>query len=547
MDKKFDAIFIGSGHNALLAAAYVARAGWRVLVVEKNDRPGGLVRTEELTLPGFRHDTYSSAHPLFVTSQAYADLGPELAERGLRYLNTDLPTGVSLPDGRTAVFSRDLAANVEDYERLSPGDGTAFQLLMEEYGARAGDIFPLFGLDLSSPEASPYLKRLMADEAGRRPSRFAAETVRTARDVLERTFLSPVLRALPAPWVWHLGRTTDSAGSGPWVPLTLMALMGGGMAIPEGGSEMLARALARLIEDHGGVLRMNMPVERIVVRHGRAAGVVLADGREVRAERAVVASVNRDQLYLRLLADADVRPAVRREAAEYRYGRGCVQIHLALSEPPRWADERMARVGQPHLTPGLDGCTLQVAQALAGLLPSEPTVSFDAPAGLDPSRAPAGKATLRLQMLEIPCRPQGDAAGTIEVGDGTWTEDLKRRFMDRVLEIVGRHVPNVPGAVLGYHVLSPDDLARFSPNQGPGDPYGGSHELAQSYLFRPLPSQPSHQTEVPGLYLLGAATWPGHGVNGGSGYIVARKLLAGTESRGDFARTEVAEEVARRW
>lgn len=121
--RKFDAIFIGSGHNALITAAYLARAGWSVLVLEKNDRPGGLVRTEELTLPGFKHDMYSSAHPLFATSQAYADLGPELAERGLRYLNTDLPTGVSLPDGRTAVFSRDMRPPSPSWSGRHPGTG----------------------------------------------------------------------------------------------------------------------------------------------------------------------------------------------------------------------------------------------------------------------------------------------------------------------------------------------------------------------------------------------------------------------------------------
>src|SRR5215218_2525698 len=110
MQKTYDVVIVGSGHNALITAAYLARAGWSVLVLEQNDQPGGLVRTEELTLPGFKHDVYSAAHPLFITGPAYAELGAELAERGLRYINTDLPTGVSLPDGRTAVLSRSMEA-----------------------------------------------------------------------------------------------------------------------------------------------------------------------------------------------------------------------------------------------------------------------------------------------------------------------------------------------------------------------------------------------------------------------------------------------------
>ena len=521
---KFDAVFIGSGHNALIAAAYLARAGQRVLVLERNDRAGGLVRTDELTLPGFKHDTYSAAHPLFLTGAAYADLGTELSERGLTYVNTDLPTGVSLPDGRTAVFSRDFAATVAECERLAPGDGARFAQMMEEFGQHAGDVFALFNLDLASGDARKTIRRLMESPNGSY-TQFAADFMLTARDVLER-FHSPVFQAMVAPWVMHLGRTPDGANSGFWVPLTLMALMGGGMAIPVGGSEMLAKALVRLIEDHGGTVRVNTPVERIVVRNGRAVAVRTAGGEEI-AARIVVASTNPDQLYLSLLDGAEGIPAqVVKQASRYRYGRGCVQIQLALSEAPRWADERFNRIGQPHLTSGLETCALGITQALNGYLPAEPTISVDVPTNHDPSRAPEGKAILRIQMLEIPTRPKGDAAGSIDVGDGTWTEDLKNRFADRVTEIVGRHIPNVPSAILARHVISPGDLAAFSPNQGPGDAYGGSHDIAQSYLLRPLAAQPSHQTAVPNVYMLGAATWPGHGVNGGSGYIVAQTLLA---------------------
>ena len=527
--KKYDAVFIGSGHNALVAAAYLARAGRSVLVLERNDRPGGLVRTDELTLPGFKHDTFSSAHPLFLTGAAYAELGPELAARGLRYVNTDLPTGVSMPGGRTAVFPRDMGEAIAEFERLAPGDGAAFGEMMQAFGQHAGDVFGLFNLDLASPDARAVIHRLMVDPAGAGYTEFAQAFLGTARDVLDR-FRSPELRGMVAPWVMHLGRTPDGANGGFWVPLTLMALMGGGMALPVGGSEMLAKALVRLIEDHGGEVRCGAHVERIVVKDGRAVAVRVAGGEEYRATESVVASVNPDQLYLSLLADADVPAPLVRQAKGYRYGRGCVQIQLALSEAPRWADARFDRVGQPHLTSGLEACALGIAQAMNGWLPAEPTLSVDCPTNLDPSRAPEGKSILRIQMLEIPCRPTADAAGTIDVGDGTWTESLKERFADRVVEIVGRHLPNVPGAVLARHVLSPGDIAAFSPNAGPGDPYGGSHDLAQSYLFRPLPGQPSHRTAVPNLHMLGAATWPGHGINGGSGYIVAKTLLAEAEA-----------------
>ncbi len=518
MDTTFDAVFIGSGHNALITAAYLARAGWSVLLLEQHAQPGGLVRTEELTLPGFHHDVYSAAHPLFVTGPAYAELASELAERGLHYINTDLPTGVSLPDGQTAVLSRSMEANIAEAERLAPGDGAALGQMLAAFEPYLGDVFGLFGQDLASQPAQATIGRLMNDPV------FASSLFQTARTAVS-PFKSPLMQAMLAPWVIHLGRTPDEPGSGIWVMLVLLALVGGGMPIPQGGSGKLAQALSRLITDHGGQIVTNARASQIVVKDGLAVAVRVGQDEEFRARRAVIASVNPDQLYLQLLADADISPPLRQQAASYRYGRGCVQLSLALSEPPHWPDGRFTRVGQPHLSDGLDGCTLACAQGMAGLLPTLPTFTVDSASLLDPSRAPEGKATMRVQVLEVPCQPRGDAAGLIDIGDGQWTEALKQRFAERILTIVSNHIPNVPSAVIGMHIVSPGELAAFSPNLGPGDPYGGAHDLAQSYVFRPLPSQPSHRSVVPNVYMVGAATWPGHGINGGSGYIVAQHLL----------------------
>lgn len=522
MSSGYDAICIGSGHNALITAAYLARAGWSVLVLEQNDRPGGLVRTEEVTLPGFHHDLFSSAHPLFLTGPAYAELGAELSERGLHYLNTDLPTGVSMSNGQTAVLSRDMPANVAELEGLAPGDGAALMELLNAVGPYANDVFSLFAMDLASAPAQEVLGRLLRTDTAY--TDFASLLFSTARTVVSG-FRSPISQAMIAPWVMHLGRTPDEVGSGIWVPLVLMALSGGGMALPQGGSEMLAKALSRLIVDKGGTIRCRARATRIDVRDGKAVAVHTEAGEVFELRGHIIASVNPDQLYLKLLSGADIPGHLQKQAQRFRYGRGCVQIQLALSAPPAWPDPRFQRIGQPHISSGLDDCTLAVAQAAAGLLPENPTFTVDCPTNLDPSRAPPGKAIMRVQLLEIPCRPRGDAGGKIDVGDGTWTEELKQRFTERVLNILGRHIPNIPDAIIGMHVLSPREIAQFSPNMGPGDPYGGAHDFSQSYLLRPLPGQPSHTTAVPNVHMLGAATWPGHGVNGGSGYIVAQKLL----------------------
>ncbi|PLS07101.1 phytoene desaturase family protein [Neobacillus cucumis] len=523
--ENFDVIIIGSGHNALIAAAYLTRAGRSVLVLEKNDRPGGFLRTEELTLPGFKHDVYAAAHPLFTTGPAYADLRKDLEKRGLKYLNTDLPTGISMEDGRTAVLPTAFDALMEEVERLAPGDGAALASMFEQLNPYVNDVFGLFNMDLSSPEAAPIINRLLHVEGGAGYSSFAASLMTTARNTVS-ALKSPVTRAMLASWVTHLGRTPDEVGSGIWVPLTTMALMGGGMPTPEGGSEKLVQALVRLIKDQGGEILTHSHVDRIIVENGKAVGVRTDTGRKFLAKQAVVASTTPDQLYLSLLKDTEISPPLRTQAKQFRYGRGCVQIHLALSEPPEWLDERFHRVGQPHLTDGLDGFTLAIAQGMADLLPAKPTFTVDCSTNLDPSRAPEGKAIMRVQVLEVPIRPRGDAASQIDVRDGSWTRDLTERFTERVLGVVSKHIANIPSAVIGKYVVTPDTIARFNPNSGPGDPYGGAHDLAQSYLFRPLPGQPGHQTAIPNVYMLGAATWPGHGVNGGSGYIVAQKLLA---------------------
>jgi phytoene dehydrogenase-like protein len=516
MSRSYDAVLIGSGHNALIAAAYLSRAGWSVIVLEQNDRPGGLLRTEEL-IPGFIHDVYAAAHPLFVASPAFADLGADLAANGLEYINTDLPTGVSLLEGRTAVLSRTAEANIAELDRLANGDGAAFAAMLAELDPFASDVFRMLGCELASPEGRQTVADLMGD------GRFAALLFQSPRMQVER-FRSPEARAMLGPWAIHLGRTIDEPGGGIWVPLVILALMQGGMAIPAGGGEKLANALVAIVKGHGGTIQAGTKATQIVVKNRRAVSVRTADD-EIPVNKAVVASVNPDQLYLKLLSEAGIDPLLREQAGRFRYGRGCVQISLALSEPPRWPDERFRRVGQPHLSSGLDNCAIACAHGAAGLLPLDPSFTVDCPTDRDPSRAPPGKAVMRVQVLEVPTSPRGDAGGKIPVS-GEWTESVKQRFTDRILSIVGRHIPNIPDAVIGMHIVSPRELATFNPNLGPGDPYGGAHDLAQSYVLSPLPGHPSHQSVVPNVYTVGASTWPGHGVHGRSGYIVARALLA---------------------
>jgi phytoene dehydrogenase-like protein len=523
MSRSVDAVVIGSGHNGLVAAAYLARAGWRVEVIERNPEPGGAVATEELTEPGYRHDTFSSWHPLFHTSAAWAELGEDLRARGLDYVNAeDVVTASATPDG-AVVAHRDPERTVEG---LPPADRDAYLADVSSLGAQMDLIGELLGTRLGSAHAARLTATLARRLGVRDGLALGARVASSARGWLESRFEGRELADLLAPWVLHTGLTPDDAGGG----FQLLALAGAlhqiGMPVVSGGSDNFVKAFVRLIEDHGGTVRTGVEVESIVVRDGRAAGVV-AGGDEVLAVRAVIANTTPTQLYGRLLPDGAVPERATEEARRFRFSaRAGTQIHLALSEPPRWrADERLAQAPIVHVTGGLNAVSLACAQARTGLLPAEPTIVCGQPTALDPSRAPDGAAIIWIQLQEVPYRPTGDAAGEIDVADGAWTSDLEGAYADRIVSHLARQIENLPGAIVGRAVLSPATLERRNPNFVRGDIYAGATDLDQSYLWRPLPSYGSHSTPLEGLYECGASTYPGPGLNAASGRIVAMDLL----------------------
>jgi sugar phosphate isomerase/epimerase len=274
-----------------------------------------------------------------------------------------------------------------------------------------------------------------------------------------------------------------------------VAVQEGGMPIPRGGGARLVDALVRLISDHGGTCETGRDVETILVDGGSARGVRLADGTTVTAARAVIANVTPTQLYGRLLPDGAAPVEIVERGRRFRYGRSEMQIHLALSEPPRWdGDERLGRTAIVHLTPGLDGVSRAVNEAKRGQLPAEATVVVGQPLTIDPSRAPEGAGLLWVQLQELPWHVQGDAAGELDPGDGTWTEALRERYADRIQARIARHVTNLDSALVKRVVLSPADLQAANVNLHHGDPYSGSLALDQNFLWRPFAASPGHST-----------------------------------------------------
>jgi len=511
-----DAVVVGSGINSLACAAMLARAGWDVCVLEREAELGGAIKTAELTEPGYLHDVFSAWHPLWVGGPAHAELGDELAARGLEYLNTDLPSATAYPDGASAFLSTDPAANAAEH-------GEEWAEAMAAVGGQAELVFGVLGTELWS-RAGAGLAWSAYRKLGRRGlASFGGEVVQSSRDWLETTFPSERTHGLLAPWVLHTGLGPDAATSGFMTRVIAFAVEAGGMPIPRGGGARLVDALVRLIEDNGGTCRAGADVERVVVSDGRAIGVRTSEGETVSARRAVICNVTPTQLYGRLL---DIGGEVADAGKRYRFGRSEMQIHFALSEPPRWSgDERLARTAVVHVTPGLDGVSRAVNEAERGLLPAEATIVVGQPLTMDESRAPAGAGLLWIQLQELPWRVKGDAGGDIDTGDGTWTEALRERYADRIQARLAKHMPNLESSLRERVVLSPADLQAANINLQHGDPYSGSLALDQNFLWRPFAQQPGHRTPVRDLFHIGASTWPGPGLGAGSGTLVARELL----------------------
>jgi phytoene dehydrogenase-like protein len=200
-----------------------------------------------------------------------------------------------------------------------------------------------------------------------------------------------------------------------------------------------------------------------------------------------------------------------------------MQIHFALDTPPNWPDERLLKAGIIHLTPGVNGVSRAVNEAVRQQIPAEPTIVIGQHTALDPSRSPDGTWTIWIQLQEMPNTPQGDAAGQIDTTGG-WTEAVKNAVADRVIDRIEAVAPGFRQSILHQHVISPKDLNDINPNLVGGDPYSGTCTIDQFLIWRPFKEMLPHHTPFKNLYHIGASTHPGPGLSGGSGYMVARKI-----------------------
>ncbi len=517
-----DHVIIGSGINALVAAALLARKGRKVLVLERAPVLGGCMRTEECTLPGFQHDVMAATFVLFLTSPAHAELGADLARHGLEFCHTAHPTAVLRPNGSALVLTTDRAANVAAFNTLAAGDGDRHA---GDVGTIEADAPFLFGLLGGKLWSWPTLKMMIGQARKRGLQGLAGwfgAALAPARGWLETTYASPMVQALWAPWVLHTGLTPESTYSGQMGKVIAFALEAAGAPVVKGGSGAAVGAFRRLIEEKGGTFRTEADVDRIMVEGGKVTGVRLTSGEEISA-KSVLASVAPGQLYGRLLQDLHL-PEDKASARTFRHGRGNFQLHFALDRHPEWLTPGLDDVALIHLSDGIDSVSKSANEAERGMIPETPTICVGQPHRLDPTRAPDGKAVLWLQIPDAPRVIKGDAAGVIEGRE--WDEATREAFADRIEGILSRHIRDFDKIKLARRAYSPADLAAMNLNLVGGDPYGGACSIDQFFIWRPFAHSGNGDLKVRGLHHIGASTHPGPGLGGGSGYLAAKGLGA---------------------
>ena len=422
------------------------------------------------------------------------------------------------PSSRTASSAfllRTAEANAAELDRHHAGDGEAWNELLAEFFPNADLAFGVLGTELWSRHGAGLGVKAVRRLGRRGAVAFAGALLVSARDWLETAFASERAHGLLAPWVLHTGLGPDAAASGYMAQVIAVAVQEGGMPIPRGGGARLADALVALIRERGGTCETGVHVVRVF------AAACAPRRRAVGAARAVICNVTPTQLY------GDLLEGFADRADRFRYGRSEMQIHFALSEPPRWdGDERLGQTAIVHVTPGLDGVSRAVNEAERGLLPAEATVVAGQPLTMDPSRAPEGKGILWVQLQELPWRVKGDAAGELDVGDGTWTESLRERYADRIQARLARHIPNLESSILART----RSFAGGSRRRRMSIFATAIRTAARSRSTRTSSGGRWRRSRVIGRRSTASGTWaprriPGPGLGGGSGALVAAQLL----------------------
>ncbi len=524
MTTSFDAIIIGAGHNGLVTAAYLAKAGWKVLVLERREILGGCCITEEV-FPGCKVSSAAYVNSL-LRPEIIRDL--ELKKHGFEMLPRSPSSFSPFPDGRSLMMGPDKAQTHAEIAKFSTRDAENYPKYEAMLTRVADFLEPL--LTRTPPDPFAGLGNLWDvgklgyafRGLGREVATEAIEILTgAATPILNRWFESDELKATLA---------TDAvigAFAPPSQPGTAYVLfhhvMGecngvrGVWGYVRGGMGMISQSIAAAARSYGAEIRTNSPVKEILVKDGVATGVVLVDGTEFRARR-VASCADANVTFRKLIAEKELPPDFVAAVKRIDYSSATVKINVHLSEPPQFTCLPGNGVGPQHhgtmhICPNLEYIERAYDDAKYGHTAKNPMLECTMATALDTTLAPAGTHLLSMFVQYAP----------YTLKNTTW--DLERdRFADRCFDVLNEYAPNFKQSVLGRQVIAPPDMERLWGITG-GNIMQGSMGLSSMFSFRPVAGFANYRTPLKGLYLCGAAAHPGGGVMGACGWNAAREML----------------------
>lgn len=504
VDKQhFDAVVIGSGPNGLSAVITLAERGRSVLVVEARSKVGGAVATDELTLPGFRHDTFSSVYPAAAASPVFARM--PLDRFGLRWVQPPIAMAHPLPDGSAAALFRDVERTASTLNRQAPGDGDRWRAFVTPYLRHFGALrATMLG---GFPPVAGGVRLVAALRIGG-VLEFARLVLLPASVLAKELFHSEGSKG----WLYGSALHGDVPpnGSGSAISAAYLNILGHavGWPSPEGGAQRLVDALAGYLHSLGGQTRTNTRVKQVVVKNKRVVGLEMADGDLIHTP-VVIADVTPHGL-LRLAGDAMPSTYVAR-MERFRYGPETLKLDWALRAPIPWTAPEPRLAGTVHVGGLASEVERSMLQQDQGELPEHPFLLLGQQSLADPSRAPNGQHT----AWAYTHAPRGYP----------WSQSDLDRQVERMEAQIERFAPGFRDCILARHVISPASFQERNANLIGGDVGGGSYALDQ-LVFRPVPSLMPYRTPIRGLYIGSASTFPGGAVHGVAGRAAARLALA---------------------
>jgi phytoene dehydrogenase-like protein len=520
-----EVVIIGGGHNALVAAFYLAQKGLKPLVLERRAIVGGAAVTEEFH-PGFRCSTVAHAGgpPL---ASIVKDM--QLARHGLQKLESSVRLFAPSPDGRALILHTDPAASARQIENFSKKDAAQYLALhkaLERVAPILADFLVLTPPEIERPSKEDLWKLL---KVGRKVRGLGKkEMMRLLRwgpmavaDFVAEFFETDLLRAAVA------ARGIFGAAMGPWsagsTALLLLRAASdpypiGNSAYPRGGLGALTEAMASAARQAGAEMRTNAGIERILVKNGAVTGVVLTGGEEIAAKR-VVSGADPRRTFLGLLDPVHLPPSFVVKMQHYRSQGVAAKLNLALDALPTFtslknsSDANSGLAGRIHIGPGIDYLERAFDHSKYGEFSRAPYLDISILTLLDPSLAPPGKHVMSIYMQFAPYHLKNSA----------WPNE-RDSLADTILRTLAEYAPDLPTKILARQILTPKDLEDTYGLTG-GHPFHGELSLDQVFTMRPLLGWARYQTPIHGLFLCGSGTHPGNGLTGASGANAARQIL----------------------